>query len=358
MNQFHPLRVRSVAKQTRDAVVLTFDLSEEQRLTYKFAAGQYLTMRTFIAGDEQRRSYSICSAPHEQELRVAIKRVPGGAFSTWANSELQPGEFIDVMLPAGRFGTAALAVAGHRHHVGLAAGSGITPILSIMKSVLQGDPSSRFTLVYGNRASSSVLFKEELEDLKDRFVDRVNLVFILSREQQEIDLFNGRIDRARCDRLLEQWIDPETIDAAYICGPQSMMIDVKASLEAHGVSADRIEFELFGGARTVAPRAIEGLDAQSGTCLVDAIQDGRRRGFSIVREKQTVLEGALAQGFELPYSCKAGVCSTCRTKLTQGEVEMDVNFALEDYEVARGFILTCQSYALTDRIVLDYDQES
>ena len=357
MSQFHSLRVAALTKETRDAVVVSFDIPKEQREAFRFSAGQHLTLRAHVDGEEIRRSYSICSAPFEGQVRIAVKRVQDGLFSTWANRELKPGHTIECMEPAGHFGV-LLQPESDRHHVAFAAGSGITPVLSILKTTLREEPRSRFTLVYGNRASSSVIFKEELEALKDVYLDRFNLVFILSREQQDIELFNGRIDRAKCDQLLRHWIDPEAIDAAYICGPQSMMADVSASLQANGIAKDRIKMELFG-TEPPGPRQHHApVTASEQACKVTVIQDGRRREFSLAKDQHTLLEGALEQGIELPYSCKGGVCSTCRCKMTQGEVDMDVNFALEDYEVARGFILTCQSYPLSNEIVLDFDQES
>ena len=355
MNGFHLLRIATVTSETRDAVMVTFDVSEEQRAAFKFIQGQYVTLRGKFDGEEVRRSYSICSAPYESELRIAIKRVQDGVFSTWANQELQPGHWIECMEPSGHFHV-SLQSHSPRQHVAFAAGSGITPVLSILKATLHEESNSRFTLVYGNRSSSAALFKEELEDLKNRYLDRLNLVFILSREHQDVELFNGRIDRNKCDQLLRHWIRAQDIEVAYLCGPQSMMEDVSASLQANGVSKDQIRMELFG----TAPRVPRKLNATTSSgdqqSRVTIIQDGRRREFTIPRNKQTILDAALEQGVELPYSCKAGVCSTCRCKMLQGEVDMDVNFALEDYEVARGFILTCQSYPLTSELVLDYDE--
>jgi ring-1,2-phenylacetyl-CoA epoxidase subunit PaaE len=357
MSQFHSLRVASLTHETRDAVVVTLDVPEEQRENFRFTPGQSLTLRTHIDGEEIRRSYSICSAPFENKLRIAIKRVHDGVFSSWANKELKVGQSIECMRPAGSF-VAALEPELARHHVAFAAGSGITPVLSILKTVLQEEPLSRFTLVYGNRSSSSVIFKEELEDLKDRYLDRLQLIFILSREHQDIDLFNGRIDRTKTDQLFERWIDPSDIAIAYICGPQSMMEDVSASLLANGVAKDCIRVELFGATSSGPRKQVASTEAAHLDCKVTIVQDGREREFVMARNEQTILEAALEQGIELPYSCKSGVCSTCRCKMTAGEVEMDVRFALEDYEVARGFILTCQSYPLSDKIVINYDQES
>ena len=357
MSQFHSLRVASLTQETRDAVVVTFDVPEEQRDAFRFTPGQNLTLRAHFDGEEIRRSYSICSAPYEQKVSIAIKRVQDGQFSTWANKELRPGHMIECMCPSGGFGEPA-DPEHPRHHVAFAAGSGITPVISILKTILREEPNSRFTLVYGNRASSSVIFKEELENLKDQYIDRFRLVFILSREHQDIDLFNGRIDRAKADQLFKHWIDPSDIDVAYLCGPQTMMEDVYASLLEHGVPKESLRRELFGVAPRTAGRPRFSENTSDQMCSVKVIQDGRQREITIHKNQKTVLEEALAQGVELPYSCKGGVCSTCRCKLTTGEVEMDVNFALEDYEVARGFILTCQSYPVSNELVLDFDQES
>lgn len=357
MCQFHSLRVATLTNETRDAVVVTFDVPNEQLEAFHFRSGQNLTLRAQFDGKEIRRSYSICSAPHENKVSIAIKRVQDGLFSTWANRELQPGHMIECMPPSGSFG-AQVEPDIARHHIAFAAGSGITPVLSILKTVLREEPQSRFTLVYGNRSSSSVIFKEELENLKDLYLDRFRLVFVLSREQQDVELFNGRIDRAKADKLFQHWIDPTSIDVAYICGPQNMMEDVSASLFAHGLSKEQIKIELFATAHRASRKMTSTFLVAERDCHVTVIQDGRQREFTIHKNRHTLLEEAFAQGIDLPYSCKGGVCSTCRCKMTEGEVEMDVNFALEDYEVARGFILTCQSYPLSDKLVLDFDQES
>lgn len=358
MSKFHEIKVASVRQETRDAIVVTFDVPAALTDQFHYLQGQHLTLRAHLNGEELRRSYSICSAVQDQTLRIAIKRVPGGVFSNWANDTLKPGSRVEVMPPSGHF-NAPLVPEQRKHYVAFAAGSGITPVFSIVKTILITEPHSQVTLVYGNRSSSSVIFKEELADLKDLYRERLNLVFIMSREQQDIDLFNGRINRAKCDALLEKWIDPTSIDTAFICGPLGMMEDVAASLQAHGVDKAHIKMELFATSLQRIPRSRpEHLVQGHNQCQVTVIQDGRTRQFTMDKNTTSILDAGLAQGIELPYSCKGGVCSTCRTKVVKGEVDMDANFALEDYEIARGFRLLCQSYPVTDQIVIDFDQET
>lgn len=354
---FHPLKVVDVSRETRDAVVLTFDLPPTLAQDFAFRPGQYLTLRTRVGGEELRRSYSICSAPDDGTLRVAIKRVDDGAFSSWANRELQPGAVLDVMPPDGEF-TVDFNPGQARHYVAFAVGSGITPVYSLIKAALATEPDSRFTLFYGNCASSSVLFREALEDLKNRYMSRFSLCHVMSRETQDVELFNGRLDGAKVASLLTQWLRVRDIDYVFLCGPQAMIEDVLPVLERLGLPRGRIKYELFGaprGARTPRPRAAVAGQTQ---CRVTVVQDGHSRSFTIDKNRDSVLDAALAQGIELPYSCKGGVCSTCRCKVVEGEVDMDANFALEDYEVARGFVLSCQSYPVSDTLVLDFDQET
>lgn len=359
-SQFHSLKVASVARNTRDAVIVTFDVPPALASEFSFRPGQYLTLRTHAQGEDLRRSYSICASPHDGILRVAIKRVDDGAFSGWANSALQAGDVLDVMAPDGNF-TMDFAPEHRRHYAAFAVGSGITPVFSLIKAALSIEPHSRFSLFYGNRASSAVLFRDEIEDLKNMYMERLSLVYVMSREVQDVELFNGRLDGEKVRQLLQRWIRPCDIDQAFICGPQDMIEQVSASLQEQGVARERIKFELFGAPR--GPRSLRtGADAPpapgQAQCSVTVIQDGRSRSFLIDKNRDSVLDSALAQGIELPYSCKGGVCSTCRCKVIEGEVDMDANFALEDYEVARGFVLCCQSFPVTDKLVLDYDQET
>lgn len=360
MNHFYSLKVASVAKNTRDAVVVTFDVPGELDDKFAFRPGQYLTLRTQVNGEELRRSYSICAAPSDRQLRVAIKRLNDGAFSSWANQHLEAGLSIEVMPPDGNF-TVDFSPAHAHRYVAFAVGSGITPILSLVKTALDTEPNSSFTLFFGNRASSAVLFREEIEDIKNRYMTRFSLVYVMSREHQDIELFNGRLDGDKVQQLLSLWMDPSTIDYAFVCGPQDMTESVTQALVDKGLDKSRIKFELFGSPK--GPRALHtGQEARKAPgkelCEVTVIQDGVTRTLNIEKNKDSVLDSALAQGIELPYSCKGGVCSSCRCKVIEGEVDMDANFALEDYEVARGFVLCCQSFPVTDRLVIDFDQET
>ena len=356
MSRFHRLAVARVERETRDAVAITFAVPPELRTLFSFEPGQHLTLRAGIDGQDVRRSYSICSAVQEGALRIAVKRHVGGVFSNWANDAIRPGDVLDVTPPLGHFNVPR-DTAKRRHYVGFAAGSGITPLLSIVKSTLAAEPSSEFTLFYGNRASGTVMFKEELAAIKDRNLERFNLVHVLSREAQDIPLLHGRIDRERADALLAHWVDLDDVDAVFVCGPNGMMQSVAEALKARGFPDSKVRIERFAASIPQHEHKVT-RPAEPGhtECEVTVVQDGVTRTFMLEKSKQSILEAGLAAGLELPYSCKGGVCSTCRAKLVAGEVDMDVNFALEDYEVARGFVLTCQSYPVTDKVTVDYDQ--
>jgi ring-1,2-phenylacetyl-CoA epoxidase subunit PaaE len=354
MPRFCPLIVTDVKKTTRDAVVVSLRPENDARAEFTFRAGQYLTFRREINGEDVRRSYSICSGADEDVLQVAIKRVDGGIFSQWANDTLQPGALIEAMPPMGRFGV-DLDETARRHYVGFAAGSGITPILSILKSVLSREPMSQFTLVYANRGVSTIMFRDELEDLKNLYLGRLSVVHILKTDAQEIDLFCGRVTPEKCAQLFKHWIDPKSIDLALICGPKDMMEGVRLSLRDHGVGEDQIKFELFKSNRPMGgARATVITKKDTGTKAVITL-DGTSREIAVAAG-ETLLEAALAHDLDAPFACKAGVCSSCRAKVLNGEVEMIANHALEDYEVAQGYVLTCQCLAVSQNIVVDYDQ--
>ena len=348
--------VASVEAPTRDSVAITFAIPEHLQKTFAYVQGQYLTLRATIDGQEVRRSYSICSAVQDNRLRIAIKKVADGVFSTWGMANLLPNVAIDVMPPQGQF-YIPLAPTLARHAMAFAAGSGITPVLSIIKTMLMAEPLTRITLVYGNRSSGSVMFKEELEDLKDKFLTRFNLVWVMSRESQDIELFNGRIDFDKTSELLTRWVDPATIDAAFICGPHEMMLAVTQALQSKGVDRSRIKSELFGTGVPAKARVASSPQVGNQLCEVEVILDGSRRSFTMAKTGISVIDAGLKAGVDMPYSCKGGVCSTCRAQVVKGEVDMDNNFALEDYEVARGFVLCCQSFPISDKLVIDFDQE-
>jgi ring-1,2-phenylacetyl-CoA epoxidase subunit PaaE len=356
MSKFYPLPVAKVHKETRDTIAVTFDVPPALKERFAYEQGQHLTLRARINEEDVRRSYSICSAVQDGALRVAIKRTPGGLFSTWANDTLKPGATIEVMPPMGHFNV-PLAAANARHYVAFAAGSGITPILSIVKTTLLAEPHSRFTLFYGNRASSSVIFKDELTDLKDIYTERLTLAYVMSREQQDIDLFNGRITKEKCKQFLRHWVRIEDIDFAFICGPEDMMHGVSEALQEAGMPKQQIKIELFAASIPKHQHKPRQLDAAArNETEVTVIMDGNHTSFTMDKDRESILDAGLRAGIDMRYSCKGGVCSTCRCKLMDGKVDMDANYALEDYEIARGFILSCQSFPVTDRVVVDFDQ--
>jgi ring-1,2-phenylacetyl-CoA epoxidase subunit PaaE len=350
--EFFPLRVAGIAHDTRDAVVVTLEARETDAERFHFRPGQYLTLRHLIEGTELRRSYSICSAPGEA-LRVGVKRVDGGAFSSFAKGELKIGDTIEAMAPQGRF--VAPQEGQGRHYLGFAAGSGITPVLSIAKAALSSDADARFTLVYGNRAVSQIMFRRELGEMKDRWLSRFSLVHILSGEGGEIPLFSGRIDADKCRELFRSWVQIETVDAAFICGPEAMMREVSGALEQAGLARDRIRFELFGAAQPgrLAQRPASAQRAEEKSVRATILMDGTPHSFAMGRD-ETILDAARAHDLDAPFSCHAGVCSTCVGRLVSGEVEMAQNYALEDYEVKRGLVLTCQARPLTDTVTIEY----
>ncbi len=354
---FFPLTVRAIKPETRDAVTVIFSIPPELEERFRYVQGQYVTLRAMIDGIEVRRSYSICSAVQDQVLRVAVKRTPGGIFSNWLTQHVKAGDTLEVMPPEGRFHV-PLSPANTKQYVAFAAGSGITPILSIIKTTLLTEPGSQFTLFYGNRASSTILFREELAELKDRYLDRFSLIHVMTREHQDVDLLNGRIDGEKAEQLLRQFCRFESVNDIFLCGPQDMVDSVAARLKAMGFPASHIKIELFTVQETEQQmRRKQAAAEEVAECQVTLIVDGGTQHFSMQRN-ETILDAALARGIDLRHSCKSGVCATCRAKLIEGQVDMDANYALEDYEVARGFILSCQSYPVTEHVTVDYDQDN
>jgi ring-1,2-phenylacetyl-CoA epoxidase subunit PaaE len=351
--RFHSLRVAEVRRETPECVSLRFELPPELADEYRFVHGQHLNLRTTLDGEEMRRSYSICSGCDDNELRVAVKKVPGGRFSAWVNETLKPGDTVDVMTPEGRFFT-PLAAEHVKHYVAFVAGSGITPVLSLIRTTLAREPQSRFTLVYGNRRQASVMFHEALEDLKDRYLTRFALYNVFSREEQDIALFNGRVDGAKVREFLAALVPPASIDEAFVCGPSTMIDEVEQALVDAGVPPGHVHVERFGVPGTGAAEPVD--DADAAQARIGITIDGVRREIDFHRGQHSILDAGRAAGLDLPFSCKGGMCSTCRAKLLEGEVKMAKNYALEPHEVAAGFVLTCQSYPLTERVQISYDE--
>jgi ring-1,2-phenylacetyl-CoA epoxidase subunit PaaE len=351
--RFHVLRIVDVRRETPDAVSIAFEVPPGLREQYDFAAGQYLTFRATIGGEELRRSYSICTCPEDGELRVAVKRIEGGAFSNWVNSAVKAGDAIDVMMPTGRFG---VAPAQARVFVAFAAGSGITPVLSIMRSILAREPDSRFFLFFGNRTTGDILFREELEELKDRHMGRLSVFHALSQEQQDLPILNGRLDAGKVRLLLRHVVPLEIVDHVFVCGPAGMSEDVEAALKQLGVASERIHVERFVSALSGRPQPTRPEPSpDAARRIASLIVDGRRTDIPVA-DGEAVLDAALRAGLDLPYACKGGMCSTCRARVIEGAVTMDVNYSLQPSEIEAGFVLTCQSHPTTERVVIDYDQ--
>jgi ring-1,2-phenylacetyl-CoA epoxidase subunit PaaE len=356
---FHSLRVRAVQPDTAEAVVVTFDVPPELQPAFGFTQGQYLTLRKRIDGQDLRRSYSICAGVDDGELRVGVRKVRGGVFSQWINEHLQPGDTVDVMAPQGCF-FVPVEPQAQRHHLGIAGGSGITPILSIMKTVLAREPRSRFTLIYGNRSLKSTMFKEELEDLKDRYLTRLVLHHVFSDEHTDAPVNMGLMDRAKLGEFLRVLVPAATIDHAFVCGPFQMNDEAQAALLAAGVPEEQIHIERFGVAQqaSAAVGAVvhEAKPGDAERSRVVIVRDGLRREIDFSRDQPSILDAASAAGLEVPFSCTSGVCGTCRAKVLEGDVRMERNFALGKQEVAAGFVLTCQAHPMTDRVVLSFDE--
>jgi ring-1,2-phenylacetyl-CoA epoxidase subunit PaaE len=353
--KFHRLSIDDLRRETSDAISMTFAIPRDLAEDYSFAPGQYLTLRTMMDGEEIRRSYSICSSPDDHELRIAVKKVDGGAFSSWALDELKSGDELDVMTPTGRFGVAHTPDVA-RVHVGFAAGSGITPIMSIIRGILAREPKSRFFLFYGNRATSGILFRQALEELKDRFMGRLSVFHVLSQEEQDLPILYGRLDREKISVLLRAMVPAAAVDHVFICGPVAMSEEIAATCTELGVPVDNIHVERFvsGLGGKPRPKPVVAPEAPP-KAIASLIVDGKRKDVPIA-EGEAILDGALRAGMDLPYACKGGMCSTCRAKVVEGETRMDVNYSLELWELKAGFVLTCQAHPVSERVVVDYDQ--
>jgi len=362
--RFHTLKITRVSAEAAGSVAIAFDIPKELGEVFTFTPGQYLTLRASIEGVDVRRSYSICSTPShlvtQSELVVGIRPMEGGVFSNWAVNSLKAGDSIQVMTPQGRFvSTKPRAL----HRVGFAAGSGITPILSIMASTLETQPDAKFTLIYGNRSMASVMFNESLQDLKDLYPGRLTLIHILSRQAQEADLLQGRIDEAKVKALIDALLPVKSMDEVFICGPEAMIETTERTLIAAGVPENRIHSERF---TSPTLEKLSSVDRQAavanhhkevvkGDISLTVVLDGKQHELSMSADEM-VLDVALAAGLDLPYSCKGGVCSTCRVKVLDGSVEMEKNFGLEKWETEQGFVLSCQAHPTSDKVAVSFDE--
>ncbi|MGF1550595.1 MAG: 2Fe-2S iron-sulfur cluster-binding protein [Sphingomonadaceae bacterium] len=353
---FHPLTVAEVVNETPDAKSFRFEIPDGLEEEFAFRAGQHLTFKHEIGGEEVRRNYSLCVAPEEGVWKVTVKRIEDGAFSNWANDNLKPGDRIEAIPPHGSF-TWDFDAQAENHYAGFAGGSGITPVMSLLKTALLREPESRFTLFYGNRDSRSVIFLEELARLKNRFMDRLEVHHFFSDEAGEIDLFNGMLDREKCGEIVGALIDPEDIAAFFICGPGPMMDAAEEALAAAGVAKEKIHIERFTAGRPSAARAKEIRKRQSEAAGLSlwVTLDGRKRKVAFDAEAGNILDSARAAGLPAPFACKAGVCATCRAKVVEGKVDMAARYGLTDEEIAEGYVLTCQSVPLGDGVAVDYD---
>ena len=357
MPKFHQLKISNIRKETEESVSIAFDVPADLKDDYQFISGQYLTLKAMINGEDVRRSYSICTAPHENELRVAIKKVEDGRFSTFANEVLKESDLLDVMTPMGKF-QAIPNPTNKKNYLGFVGGSGITPVISIIKTVLTIEPQSTFTLFYANRTVNSIIFKEEIEGLKNTYLNRFVLHHLLSDEKLEAPLFNGRMDKEKCKLLYKLIVDPNKMDDIYICGPKPMMDAIIASLEDEKVDMKKVHFELFtsplGNLAKEKKSTITPFDAKKESMITVKL-DGDEFDFRLKYGGHNILDAAMNTGADLPFACKGGVCATCKAKLLEGEVEMDVNYGLDPEEVDAGYILTCQAHPRTAKIVVDYD---
>ena len=353
---FHPVKIKEIKKETADCISVLFEIPDELKKDFAFNQGQSLTMRAFLNDEEVRRTYSICSSPLDNEWRVAIKKQEGGLFSGFANEKLKNGDVLEVMPPVGKFYT-NLNPENKKHYVAFAAGSGITPVVSIIKTTLRNEPKSFFTLVYGNRSRNSIIFFEELAGLKNKFPDRFNLIHILSRERTDAQINSGRIN---LDKLTElnKLIRYVEIDEFFICGPEEMIFCVKEFLEQKGIEQRKIHFELFTtpGQKQLGTASRQQAVSTGPKSKITVKLDGRSFYFDLsMNSEMVILDAALQKGADLPFACKGGVCCTCKARLLEGEVTMDVHWGLEEEEIEKGYILTCQSHPKTERVMVDFD---
>lgn len=360
MRKFYPIKVKDTHRETDEAVVVEFDIPEELLPLFKYTHGQHLTLRKIINGADVRRTYSICTAPSENSYQIAVKQIEGGKFSTFVNQELQAGDIIEVMPPQGFFFT-ELKPENKKRYVIFAIGSGITPIMSIIKTTLSTEPESEVILFYGNRDRKSVIFKNSLQNLKNTYMHRLSVHHIFTREQSDSELLSGRMDKDKIKQLLEVFAPISTVDEVFICGVHEVIFNTRETLEELGFDSKNVHFELFTSpdgdlGEKSTKQTKKSLDIAADESLVTTIIDGAEHTFTLSYQGKSILDTARENGADLPYSCKSGVCSTCKAKLVEGKVDMDANYALGEDEVEAGWILTCQSHPVTDKVKVDFDQ--
>ncbi|MCX8506053.1 MAG: 2Fe-2S iron-sulfur cluster-binding protein [Alphaproteobacteria bacterium] len=355
MTAFYPLQITELKHDTRDMLVVRFDAPENLREIFHYRPGQHLVLRQNIEGVEYLRQYSICASKNAQILRIGIKKIAGGVFSNWAFDRLQIGSVIDVSPPVGKYGWPHLI--SPQNYLMIAVGSGITPILSLMTSILEGDETSQITLIYGNRNTESVVFGREIAALKEQFTTRFTVIYIMSREKQEIDAFNGRINSAKLMHLCHKWVNLPSIHQAFLCGPATMMEEAVMALRTSGLAPEHIQREIFiiSNQKKIISSRTRHADAPDATSHIDFTINGIIQNVTAQNRNQSLLDIALAHGFDISHSCKSGVCASCRCKILDGKVDMDAGYGLEDYEIARGFVLSCQAYPVSDKITVDFD---
>ncbi|MCK5402176.1 MAG: phenylacetate-CoA oxygenase/reductase subunit PaaK [Flavobacteriaceae bacterium] len=356
MTDFHQIKVAEVYKETKDTVVIEFEIPNNLQKTFAFKQGQHLTLRKIINDEDVRRSYSLCSSPFDKQWKVAVKQIPGGVFSTFANTELRSGDSLDIMKPTGNFYVDVESETS-KNYIAFAAGSGITPLLSIIKTHLTLEPKSTFKLFYLNQTVKSIIFKEEIERLKNKFFGRFQVFYFLTNEQRDIPFLNGRFDKEKLAILTKTFIDIEDTDHCFICGPQDMIFLIRDELQTAGLDKEKIHYELFfsGSTDAVDKKIAEALEHKAEGTEVTIIDGGKEFHFVMDDDSDTILDGALAAGADLPFACKGGVCSTCKCKIIEGSVEMKVNYALEESEVKNNFVLSCQAVPTSKKVKVDFD---
>ncbi len=359
MLHFHPLKVKALKKETTECISVHFDIPEDKKELFEYKHGQYLTLKAIIDGEEVRRSYSICTSPLDNQLGVAIKTIPDGKFSNYAYSSLQVGDVVEVMPPLGKF-TTDLQPENKKNYFFVAAGSGITPVMSIVKTILMTEPGSKITLLYGNKNKGSIIFKEEFEALKNKYMNRMSVYYILSKETADAEILSGRIDTSKLNYFLDKIIDPQILDECFLCGPEELILGAKESLLNAGVDLKKIHFELFttAGAQLAKKEIAAKATVSDGPVSKVTIKlDGVSTQMDVPFDGETVLDIAIKHGSDLPYACKGGVCCACKAKLEKGKVKMDVNYGLEQDEIDAGFILTCQAHPETEEVVINFDEK-